>query len=96
MYTTGLRRPGHEGRFSAQLIHLQRSARRSLGSRHSIQPAGLAGRWTVTEAGRLELQWSLTRSEFTHGIASEEAMPDQDEGRSPRPGALPRLDGRSP
>ena len=83
MYTTGVRRPGHEGRSTSQLTDQRRSRRHPLSAPKPSQRARLVGRWTVTEAGRLTLQWSLARSEPAHrSIAGEEAMVGLDDSRS--------------
>lgn len=91
MNLTALRRPRHGGRItSARLTHDGRRRREPPVAHPAAQ---LSGRWTLSTDGRLALAWSLRRPAPISAIASEEAMPDPDDSRSRKPGALARPRG---
>lgn len=83
------RRPHQLGRAEIQLTDTRRSRRRLTDPCPST--AGrLTGRWLHGPDGHLLLKWTVVNEHTNQSIASEEAMPDSDEGRSHRSGALAR------
>ena len=87
-----LRRPGHEGRLTTELIHRRQSHRRFADAPRVIEPAQLVARWTRNKDGRLVMEWTLKRPESNPGsTTSEDAMAESD--RSPRTKRGARLRG---
>lgn len=82
MNLTALHRPHQLGRITTQLNYGRRSPHQPPSVRSAARAGRLVGRWTMTPDG-LTFTWAREHSRR----ASEEVMSDQDEGRSPRPGA---------
>jgi hypothetical protein len=90
MKITAPRRPTHCGRPTPQLTLSRRPRGRRERTRSALLSGRLGGRWTLTADGRLTYTWSLQRPTRFLSTPSEEAMADQDEGRSPGPRTPPR------
>ena len=84
------RRPTHAGRLTPQLTLSRRPGRQLERTRPAPLTDRLVGRWTLGADGQLAYAWSLERPTRFLSTPSEDAMPDQDEGRSPRPPVRPR------
>jgi hypothetical protein len=84
-----LRRPHQLGRAGIQVTDARRS-RRHLHDSCPSTAGRLTGRWIQGPDGCLSLKWTVVQEHANQSIANEEAMPDSDEARSHRSGALAR------
>jgi hypothetical protein len=94
MNRKALRRPGHPGPATTQPNKHEGRSRRRPTHVGRAEAARLVARWSPSPDGRLACAWTLepNRGPAVRTITSEEAMPDADDGRSPRTGAPHRAE----
>ena len=94
MNPRALRRPGHPVPATTQPNKHDGRSRRRPNRVGRVAAVRLVARWSVSPDGRLACVWTLEpcRGPAVRMITSEEAMPDTDDGRSPRTGASTRAE----